>query len=54
MDFKPAETLYYLKINDDVKELEITTTQEDINATVEIEGNKKWWKSYKWLIIFAC
>ena len=38
--FKQNTTLYNLKIKDEDNELEITTTQEDPNATVEIEGNK--------------
>ena len=40
LDFKQEKTVYDLKIGDNVDELEITTTQEDPNATVEIEGNK--------------
>ena len=40
IDFKPTVTLYNLKIDESVQSLEITTTQEDTNATVEIEGNK--------------
>ena len=39
-DFKQDVTLYYLKIKDSDKELEITTIKEDDNAIVEIEGNK--------------
>lgn len=40
LDFKQDVTTYDLKIKDSEEELEITTTQEDPNATVEIEGNK--------------
>ncbi len=40
IDFKPTTTLYNLKIDDKVDELKITTTQQDPNATVVIEGNK--------------
>lgn len=40
IDFKQEKTMYDLKIDDKDTELEITTTQEDPNATVEIEGNK--------------
>ena len=40
IDFKPTVTLYNLKIDEKDTELEITTTQEDPNAVVEIEGNK--------------
>lgn len=40
LDFKQDVTTYDLKIKDNEEELEITTTQEDPNATVEIEGNK--------------
>lgn len=41
INFKPTVTLYDLKIEDDINELEIETTAEDENAIVEIEGNKK-------------
>lgn len=40
INFKPEDTLYNLKIDDKDEKLDITTTQEDPNATVEIEGNK--------------
>ena len=40
LDFKQDVKTYYLKIKDKDEQLEITTTQEDPNATVEIEGNK--------------
>ena len=40
IDFKQEKTVYDLKIKDNDNQLEITTTQEDPNATVEIEGNK--------------
>lgn len=39
LGFNPGKYYYNLKIKDE-SELEITTTQEDPNATVEIEGNK--------------
>ncbi len=38
--FKPSVTMYNLEIKKDDYALEITTTTEDPNATVEIEGNK--------------
>ena len=40
INFKQNVTTYDLKIKDNEEQLEITTTQEDPNATVEIEGNK--------------
>ena len=40
IDFKPDKTLYNLKIKDEDTELKITTTTEDSEAIVEIEGNK--------------
>ena len=40
INFKQNTTTYDLKIKDTDDELEITTTQEDPKATVEIEGNK--------------
>ena len=38
--FKPSTTSYDLKIDEKDEQLEITATQEDPNATIEIEGNK--------------
>ncbi len=40
LEFKQDVKVYDLKIKDEDNELKITTTQEDPNATVEIEGNK--------------
>ena len=40
IDFKKETTLYNLKIKDEDTELKITTTTEDPEAKVEIEGNK--------------
>ena len=40
LDFKQNITTYDLKVKDEDNELDITTTTEDENATVEIEGNK--------------
>lgn len=40
LGFRQDVTVYYLKVKDEDDKLEITTTTEDPEATVEIEGNK--------------
>ena len=39
INFKPEETLYYLKIKDEDDKLDIYTVPEDTFATIDIEGN---------------